>query len=65
LNYSARILISILEQNGYIFRRSNGSHQVYYHPEKKKMIIVPVHGNKDLPKGTFHAILKQAGIGKP
>ena len=23
-----------------------------------------MHGNKDLPKGTFYAILKQAGIDK-
>jgi predicted RNA binding protein YcfA (HicA-like mRNA interferase family) len=26
--------------------------------------VVPVHGNKDLKKGTFLAILKQAGIDK-
>jgi predicted RNA binding protein YcfA (HicA-like mRNA interferase family) len=26
--------------------------------------VVPVHGNKDIPKGTFLAILKQAGIDK-
>jgi predicted RNA binding protein YcfA (HicA-like mRNA interferase family) len=25
---------------------------------------VPVHGNKDVKKGTFLAILKQAGIDK-
>lgn len=29
-----------------------------------KKVIVPVHGNKDLAKGTFFAILKQAGINK-
>jgi predicted RNA binding protein YcfA (HicA-like mRNA interferase family) len=28
-----------------------------------KMTVVPVH-KKDLPKGAFHAILKQAGIDK-
>ncbi|MFN4285220.1 MAG: type II toxin-antitoxin system HicA family toxin [Lacibacter sp.] len=26
--------------------------------------MFPVHGNKDIPKGTFYAILKQAGISK-
>ncbi len=26
-----------------------------------KIVIVPVHGNKDLPKGTIKAIEKQAG----
>jgi predicted RNA binding protein YcfA (HicA-like mRNA interferase family) len=27
-------------------------------------VIVPIHGKKDLPKGTFYAILKQAGLDK-
>jgi predicted RNA binding protein YcfA (HicA-like mRNA interferase family) len=54
----------IAELKGYVFRRSNGSHQIYYHPQKKKLIVVPVHGNRDLPKGTFLAILKQAGLTK-
>jgi len=64
LNYSAKYLIRILERNGYIFRRANGSHHIYYHPDKKRIIVVPVHGNKNLPKGTFLAILRQAGLGK-
>ena len=29
-----------------------------------KTIIVPMNGSKDMPKGTFFAILKQAGIDK-
>jgi predicted RNA binding protein YcfA (HicA-like mRNA interferase family) len=47
-----------------MFRRSNGSHHLYHHPILNKTIIVPVHGNKDLPKGTFYSILRQAGIEK-
>jgi predicted RNA binding protein YcfA (HicA-like mRNA interferase family) len=62
MNYSAPYLIKILERNGYGYRRSNGSHHLYYHPGKNKTIIVPVHGKKDLPKGTFYAILKQAEV---
>ena len=64
MNYSAKFLIRILERNGYIFRRSNGSHYIYYHQQKRKLIVVPVHGNKDLPKGTFLGILRQAGLSK-
>jgi predicted RNA binding protein YcfA (HicA-like mRNA interferase family) len=62
MNYSSKYLIHILENNGYSYRRSNGSHQLYYNSEKNKTVIVPVHGKKDLPKGTFFAILKQAGL---
>ena len=31
-------------------------------PDTNKTVIVPVHGGKDMKKGTFISILKQAGI---
>jgi len=65
LNYSAKYLIKIPEKEGYVFRRSNGSHHLYNHPILNKTIVVPIHGSKDLPKGTFYSILRQAGIEKP
>lgn len=64
MNLNPKYLIKILEQNGFIFKRSKGSHQLYYNPATNKTIIVPVHGGKDLKKGTFFAVLKQAGIDK-
>jgi len=56
-------LIKLLERKGFVFDRSKGSHQIYYHKEKRLRAVIPMH-NKDLPKGTLHAILKQAGIDK-
>ncbi len=56
-------LIKLLERKGFAFDRSKGSHQIYYHKEKRMRVVIPMH-NKDLPTGTLHAILKQAGIGK-
>ena len=64
MNLSAKNLIKILQKNGFIFRRSKGSHQVFYNEETNKTVIVPMHGKKDLPKGTFFAIIKRAGIDK-
>jgi len=64
VNFSAKYLIKILEQNGYVFKRAKGSHHLYYSPASGKTITVPMHGNSDLPKGTFYTILKQAGIDK-
>jgi predicted RNA binding protein YcfA (HicA-like mRNA interferase family) len=32
-------------------------------PDRSKRVMVPLH-KKDLPKGTLHNILKQAGIDK-
>ena len=62
MNLSPKYLIQLLEENGYVFKRAKGSHQIYYNPISNKTIIVPYHNGKDLKKGTFMAILKQAGI---
>jgi len=62
MNLTAGYLIKILEKNGFYFKRASGSHHIYYNPVTQKTATVPVHGNRDLKKGTFLAILKQAGI---
>lgn len=36
-------------------------HHLFYQPETKRRVVVPVHG-RDLPPGTLLEILKQAGI---
>jgi len=64
MNLSAKRLIKLLEDNGFTFKRTSGSHQIFYNFKSNKTVVVPVHGNKDIPKGTFFAILKQAGIDK-
>jgi len=62
LNYSPSYLINILKANGFVFKRAKGSHQLYFNESKKITVVVPVHKGKDLKKGTFLGILKQAGI---
>jgi predicted RNA binding protein YcfA (HicA-like mRNA interferase family) len=64
MNLSPKYLIKILEKYGFFYERTKGSHQLYFNPITNKTIIVPVHGGKDMKKGTFMAILKQAGIEK-
>lgn len=64
MNQSPQQLIKLLEKNGFIFKRSKGSHQIFYNTATNTTVIVPVHGSKDVKKGTFLAILKQAGIDK-
>jgi predicted RNA binding protein YcfA (HicA-like mRNA interferase family) len=56
-------IIRILKQKGFVLDRSRGSHQVWLHPVSRKRAIIPMH-NKDIPTGTFYAILKQVGIDK-
>ncbi len=56
-------VIKILESKGFVLDRVKGSHHIYYNPETKRRVVVPVH-KKDLPKGTLLEILRQAGISK-
>jgi predicted RNA binding protein YcfA (HicA-like mRNA interferase family) len=61
--YTPKNLIRLLERNGFVLDRIKGSHQIYLHIEKKLRAVVPMH-TRDIPTGTLHAILKQAGIDK-
>lgn len=63
MNLSPKYLIQLLEAHGFYFKRAKGSHHIYYNVLSNVTVIVPVHG-KDLKKGTFFGILKQAGIDK-
>lgn len=64
MNLSPKHLIKLLERNGFFFTRAKGSPQLFHNPITNKSVIVPVHGGKDMKKGTFLSILKQAGIDK-
>jgi len=37
---------------------------LYYNPATNKAVIVPVHGGRDMKKGTFLTVIKQAGLDK-
>ena len=53
-------LIKILKSNGWILDRIRGSHYILI--KGNETVVVPVHGNKDIPKGTLENILKKAGL---
>lgn len=61
MSYSSREVIKKLEKNGYIKVGQHGSHAFYKDLKTGKKIPVP-HPKKDLPKGTYYNILKQAGL---
>lgn len=60
---NSKELIKLLEQDGWFFVVSKGSHNQYKHLYKKGRVTIP-HPKKDLPKGTVTSILKQAGLKK-
>jgi len=55
-------LAKILEKNGWILIRIQGSHHIYAKSGVNVKISVPIHGNKDLKIGLLRYLLKQAGL---
>ena len=53
-------LIKMLKSNGWVLDRIRGSHYILI--KGKETVVVPVHSNKDIPKGTLENILKKAGF---
>jgi predicted RNA binding protein YcfA (HicA-like mRNA interferase family) len=58
----ARDIIKLIEKDGWYWKRTSGSHQVYKHPTKTGTVVVAQHGSKDIPEGTVKSILRQAGL---
>ena len=55
-------VVRLLEKHGFTFFSQVGSHAQYRHPDGRKTSVA-MHTH-ELPKGTFAAILKQAGISR-
>lgn len=55
-------LISILNRDGWIVKRQNGSHMIMTHPIKPNILVVPNHGATEVGKGLANKLLKQAGL---
>ncbi|MBO6079470.1 MAG: type II toxin-antitoxin system HicA family toxin, partial [Bacteroidales bacterium] len=47
-------------KNGYEIKGQKGSHLKF--EKDGKVVIVPNHGSKGIEKGTYHSIMKQAGL---
>jgi predicted RNA binding protein YcfA (HicA-like mRNA interferase family) len=62
-SFNPKSIIKILLNKGFELDRTKGSHQIFILKSTGQRVIVPMH-NKDLPKGTFYAILKQADISR-
>ena len=59
---SGKKLCKVVEKFGWTLSRVKGSHHIYTKEGVSKIIVIPVHGNRDLPAGTLKGILKDAGL---
>lgn len=59
---SPKRILRILEQIGFVVHHTTGSHNILKHPGRPLLrVTLPMH-RKDLKRGTFAAILKQAEL---
>ena len=59
---SGKMLCKIVERNGWELKRITGSHHIYVKKGVDAILSIPVHGNRDLPKGTLKSIMKDAEL---
>ncbi|MBI4035564.1 type II toxin-antitoxin system HicA family toxin [Candidatus Daviesbacteria bacterium] len=59
--YTPKQVITKFQKLGFVEDRQSGSHKIFYHPETKTRAVIPYH-LKELPKGTFKAILRESKI---
>jgi predicted RNA binding protein YcfA (HicA-like mRNA interferase family) len=57
---SGKDVVKNLQNEGWTIKRQKGSHVQM--TKGARHATVPIHGNKDLPKGTLKAIEKQTGV---
>jgi predicted RNA binding protein YcfA (HicA-like mRNA interferase family) len=55
-------VVDALLRGGFRLSHVRGSHHYLRKPGGTGLVVVPVHGNRDLPDGTLRAIIRQAGI---
>jgi len=52
----------LIEAKGWVLQRVKGSHHIYSKAGERKIISIPVHGNRDLKRGLANRIARDAGI---
>lgn len=53
-------VVKVLKKMGYRIERWKGSHAIM--DNGQRIVVVPCHGNQELPKGTQRAIIRDADL---
>ncbi|MBI4657595.1 MAG: type II toxin-antitoxin system HicA family toxin [Verrucomicrobia bacterium] len=59
---SGREICRLLVEAGWTLKRIKGSHHIFGKPGERKIITVPMHGNKALKSGLAAAIARDANL---
>jgi predicted RNA binding protein YcfA (HicA-like mRNA interferase family) len=55
-------LVRLIEDAGFRIIKEKGSVRYYGKEGWPRLIRIDYHGTKEVPKGTFHSIIKAAGL---
>lgn len=58
---TGREVLKALVGVGFVHVSTKGSHAKVAHPDGR-VAVVPMHGGRDIPRGTLGSILRQAGF---
>ena len=58
-NLSARELISALARDGFSHDRGDGSHQIYYHTDGRRVTVIFHGGNSTFRRKTLKSMIDQ------
>ena len=61
-NVSGKMLVKVLEREGWVLLRIKGSHHIYGKIGSIVRLSVPIHGNQPLRIGLLRHLLKMAGL---
>ena len=57
----ARRLVRALESDGFVLERVRGSHRIYRHTDKRRVVVAYHSLNHSFPIGTLRAMIADAG----
>jgi predicted RNA binding protein YcfA (HicA-like mRNA interferase family) len=60
--YSSEEITKTLEREGFVFVSQRGSHEKYRKTGSPTLTVIVPAGRKQIPRGTFRSILRQAGL---
>ena len=58
---SARDVVRVLKQSGFVLTSQKGSHQKWRHANGRQ-VIVAMHASKPIPRGTLKSIIEGSGL---
>lgn len=59
---TAKQVVRVAEQLGFVLDRQSGSHAVYYRAHDKSRVVIPIHAGRTIKPKTLAGIIGDMGI---